>query len=51
MTHASRRKSIASIKRVLAGLVAAPVLAAGFQLPAIHAEDDPFSQFPLVIHC
>lgn len=51
MTHASRRKSIALARRVLAGLVAAPTLVAAFPLHAVHAEDDPFSQFPLVIHC
>ncbi|MBB3526617.1 hypothetical protein RJJ37_26500 [Rhizobium redzepovicii] len=51
MTHAPRRKLIGITKRGLAGLVVAPVLAAVFQLPTIHAEDDPFSQFPLVIHC
>lgn len=51
MTHASRRKSIALARRVLAGLVAAPTLVAAFPLHAVHTEDDPFSQFPLVIHC
>ncbi|MGZ2456016.1 hypothetical protein [Rhizobium sp. IY2] len=51
MTHASRRKSNTLTKRVLAGLIAAPALAAVFPLHAVHAEDDPFSQFPLVIHC
>lgn len=51
MTYASRRESIALTKRTLAGLVAVPALVAVFQLHAVQAEDDPFSQFPLVIHC
>ncbi|MGV4793681.1 hypothetical protein [Rhizobium sp. F40D2] len=51
MTHASRRVSIGLAKKALARLVVVPVLVAIFQLPATHAEDDPFSQLPLVIHC
>ncbi|MBB3133101.1 hypothetical protein FHS26_000804 [Rhizobium pisi] len=47
----TRRKSIALTKRVLASLVAALTLVPVFQLHAVQAEDDPFSQFPLVIHC
>ncbi|ANM08587.1 MULTISPECIES: hypothetical protein [unclassified Rhizobium] len=51
MTYASRRKSIGSIKRVFAGLVGAGALAAVLQPLDAIAQDDPFSQFPLVIHC
>lgn len=51
MAHASRRRSIGLTKRVFAGLVRAQALLAVFPLAAADAQDDPFSQFPLVIHC
>ena len=51
MTYASRRKSIGLTKRVFAGLVGAGALAAVLQPAVAFAQDDPFSQFPLVIHC
>ncbi|MBB2834526.1 UNVERIFIED_ORG: hypothetical protein GGD51_004690 [Rhizobium esperanzae] len=51
MTYASRRKSIGLTNRVFAGLVGAGALAAVLQPAVAFAQDDPFSQFPLVIHC
>lgn len=47
MTYVSRQRS----KRFVAGLIGTAVLGSVFQMTVAHAEDDPFSQFPLVIHC
>lgn len=48
MTYASRRRSSGLLKLVVA-------LVAGASLPLhitdVRAQDDPFAQFPLVIHC
>lgn len=51
MTHASRRNSIVLTIGAFPGLVGAAALAAVLQPAAAFAQDDPFSQFPLVIHC
>ncbi|MBX5159280.1 hypothetical protein HJB89_19405 [Rhizobium sp. NZLR8] len=48
MTDASRKRPT---KGFVAGLIGAAALWAVSQVTVARAEDDPFSQFPLVIHC